>query len=79
LLPGIAADGFKATWRSTIVAPGDVTWGSSGSRPFTEPTYDQYLDQLIEADDALSNLRIEFYAALAIADIKRAGASWTRL
>lgn len=79
-LPGLAREGFAPQWRSRIVTPHDIAWGTPGDRPRSaQQVYDDYLNAMIARDGRFSSLRDQFYAALEGADETAAGAAWDQV
>jgi hypothetical protein len=77
LLPGPAEAGFAPRWRYKIVSPNEIDWGAPGGRPRSaERCYDSYLGEIVERSQQLSEVRREFYSALAAASEANAGRAW---
>jgi hypothetical protein len=76
LLPKSPRD-FSPVSRDRIVAPSEIHWGMPGDKPRSAgPSYDSYLDQIVEKDLVLSEQRQAFYTALATADETHAQIAW---
>ncbi|WP_345932208.1 DUF6035 family protein [Tistrella arctica] len=77
LLPGPISERLAPKWKTKIVAPDELNWGAAGCRPRSANfSYDVYLDQLVETDGALADVRQRFYAVLAVSDHGKAAQIW---
>lgn len=80
LLPGAVSEQFSPMWKTKIISPEDLNWGTAGSRPRSiHASYDAYLNRLVERDKELAGARDNFYKALEINDHATAEIIWNKV
>lgn len=80
LVPGPATKGFQPDLMDRIYATDEIDWGLPGGRPRCRTgSYDELVEWRCQNDPAVSQMRQEFFAALADVREDDAGLVWDRM
>ena len=80
LLPGTPSQGFAPNWHDKIVGPDEINWGALGDKPRSkELSYNQFLNERVNRNKELRNLRGEFYDALKKSNTPMASIAWNKV